>query len=88
MAFHLVPALATSNRETCAGAQRSRPAGARRMLLHQRGPGRAELGDDATVGNGTLPLGGEEVGHKRINAIEYLIEQPFRLFLNICVFGV
>jgi hypothetical protein len=27
LAFHLVPALAASNRETCAGAQRSRPAG-------------------------------------------------------------
>ena len=27
MAFHLIPALATSNRETCAAAQRSRPAG-------------------------------------------------------------
>ena len=29
LAFHLVPALAASNRETCAGAQRSRPAGVR-----------------------------------------------------------
>jgi hypothetical protein len=43
-----------SNRETCIGDQQSRPAGAQRMLLHQRGPGDPELGDDATVGTGPI----------------------------------
>ena len=37
-----------------AGAQRSRSAGVRRMLLHQRGPSGAEFGDDATVGTGPI----------------------------------
>ena len=46
---------AASNRATWAGALRSLPpAGVRRMLLHQRGLGGAELGDDATVGTGPV----------------------------------
>jgi hypothetical protein len=43
-----------NSRDTWAGAQRSRPAGVRRMLLCQRGLGSAELGDDATVGTGPI----------------------------------
>ena len=31
-----------------------RPAGVRRVLLHQRGPSGAEFGDDATVGTGPI----------------------------------
>jgi hypothetical protein len=45
---------AASSRDTWAGAQRSRSAGVGRMLLHQRGPGGAVLGDDVTVGTGPI----------------------------------